>query len=419
MKHAIKIYGPAALAVLAAFVVAYQFIKPAPPDHVRIASGSTDGAYYAFAQAYARELAKEGVRLEVLSTSGSVENIRLLHAGKVDAALVQGGIPDAGQGERLHSLGSLYYEPLWVFVRRDLSLSDLRALQGLRVGIGSEGSGTHALAARLLADNGIGADNAQLQAIAGAEAAERLQKGGLDAAFFVASPRSPLIQSLLRAQGLRLFSFRRAEAYARRYRFLSGVTLPQGVVDLQRNLPPEDVRLLAPAANMVVSGEMHPAIAELLLQAMASVHRDGDWFSGPGEFPQAGLLAYPLADEAARYYKNGPPFLQRYLPFWAASLVDRLKVMLLPLVLMMLPLFKVLPPIYNWRMGARIYRWYDELEALEEAVVATPATERAALAARLDRIEDGVRRVRVPASYGRQLYHLRQHIQLVRSRLQA
>jgi len=420
MKQEIKIFGPASVLVLLAFVVAYQFIKPAPPEHVRIASGGAQGAYYAFAQAYARELKKEGITLEVLTTAGSVENIQLLHEGKVDVALVQGGIPDvSATGKKLYSLGSLYYEPLWLFVRREQAVADLRSLHGLHVAAGAKGSGTRALVMRLLSDNGIVAADTDLQALGGADAADRLRQGRLDAAFFVTSPQSPLVQRLLREPDIRLVSFTRAQAYARRYRFLTGVTLPQGVVDLEHDLPSRDASLLAPAANLVVSADSHPAINGLLLQAIERVHAQGDWFAGRGEFPQPDLLAYPLAREAERFYKNGPPFLQRYLPFWAASLVDRLKVMLLPLVLMLLPFFKLMPPIYAWRMGSRIYHWYDDLEVLEERLAGASPAQRTRLLGELGQIEEQVRAIKVPSSFGHRLYHLRQHIELVRRRMES
>ncbi len=420
MKHALKIYGPAGLLVLVAFVVAYQFIKPAPPQHVRIASGGEQGAYFIFAQAYARLLAREGITLEVVPTAGSVENLRLLREGSVDTALVQGGVSDPHDEAGvlpLYSLGSLFYEPLWLFVRTGPQYRDLGSLQGQRVSVGAEGSGTRALAMRLLSENGVDAANSTLLDLEDEAAASRLRAGQVDAALFVASPDSPLVRSLLQDPGLRLVSFDRSEAYSRRHRFLNGVTLPEGVVDLRENLPAQDIRLLAPTANLVVSADTHPAINELLLQAMQRVHENGDWFSQREEFPQPDLLAYPLAREAERYYRHGPPLLQRYLPFWAASLVDRLKVMLLPLVLMLLPFVKVMPPVYQWRMRARIYHWYDDLEDLEAEIMRSDASAHAALRARLKRLEEQVLRIRVPASFGHLQYHLREHILLVRSQL--
>jgi len=417
MKHQLKIYAPAVVLVLIGFLVAFQFIKPAPPDKVVMASGGPSGAYHRFALAYAERLAAEGIELQIVNTAGSLENLGLLHFGKVQVAMVQGGIEDPSGSDRLRSLGSLYFEPLWLFHARGLEIDRLNRLEQLRVAIGAQGSGTRALVTRLLRDNGFDPDAAQFLAMGGAEAAKALLAGEVDAAFFVSSARSELIERLLAAEQLELASFERAEAYARRYRFLTSVRLPEGAVDLQRNIPARDVALLAPAANLVVDVDVHPAVIDLLLQAAQDAHSEGDLFEERGQFPQAGLLAYPLAAEAQRYYKNGPPFLQRYLPFWAASLIDRLKVMLLPLVLMLLPLFKIMPPIYSWRMRARVYRWYEQLERVDVKLASDPAADRQALADELDRIESEVRHVSVPLSFAHQLYHLRQHIDLVRQRL--
>jgi hypothetical protein len=311
----------------------------------------------------------------------------------------------------------MYYEPLWLFHRSDLQLRDLRDLTGQAVAVGPEGSGTRALAGRLLRDNGVD-DTARWVAKGGQNAVDALLAGEVAAAFFVIAADNPLIDRLLRHPEVMLADFSRARAYSRRYRYLNGLELPEGVVDLAANIPDRSVRLLAPTANLVAGADLHPAIIDLILQAATEVHRPGGWFEAQGEFPMPGLLAYPLSKEADRFYKHGPPFLQRYLPFWAASLIDRLKVMLLPLLVLMLPLFRVMPPIYNWRMRARIYRWYDELERVEERLAAGEK-DTARLAEELDRIEVEVQRVKVPLSFTDQLYHLRNHIELVRRKLAA
>ncbi|MDJ0739043.1 MAG: TAXI family TRAP transporter solute-binding subunit [Gammaproteobacteria bacterium] len=421
-KHQMKIFGPAALLVIVAFVVAFQFIKPAPPDRVVMATGSPEGAYHGFARRYAAYLAREGIELELQPTAGSVENIRLLRAGEVSLALVQGGVEtptDAdADGVALQSLGSVYYEPLWLFHRRDRTLRDLRDLDGLRVAVGPEGSGTRALVARLLRDNGLAAETANWVGEGGQGAVDALLGGVVDAAFFVISAESPLIELLLRHPEFSAADFARADAYTRRYRFLNSLLLPRGALDLAADIPSRPVRLLAPAANLVVHPDLHPAVIDLMLQAATQVHRDGGWFEEHDEFPQPALLAYPLSAEADRFYEHGPPLLQRFLPFWAASLVDRLKVMLLPLLVLLLPLLKVMPPIYTWRMRARVYRWYDELERAE-AGLADGRHEPQWVRDELDRIESEVQRVKVPLSFTDQLYHLRQHIDLVRRQIDA
>jgi len=417
IKHQMKIYGPAALLVIVAFVVAFQFIKPAPPDRIVMATGGVDGAYHRFASRYAEILAREGITLELRPTAGAVENIELLRAGEVSLAMVQSGVGDVESAPGLTSLGSVYYEPLWLFHRKDLELRRLGDLAGRWLAIGPEGSGTRALVTGLLKDNGLENGGAWL-GLGGQEALEALLGGGVDAAFFVISAESELASRMLRHPEIMAMDFARADAYTRRYPFLNSVELPEGVVDLALNIPDRNVRLLAPAANLVSEPDLHPALIDLLLQAASEVHGTGGWLEGRDEFPVPEMLAFPLNKEAGRYYKSGPPFLQRYLPFWAASLVDRLKVLLLPFLVLLFPLFKIMPPIYSWRMRARIYRWYGELEQAEEKFAAgrVPLAE---IHEQLDRVELEVQHVKVPLSFTNQLYHLRQHIDLVRNRIAA
>ncbi len=414
VKHQLKIFGPAALMVIVAFVLAFQFIKPAPPDRVVMATGGVDGAYHAFATRYAEFLAREGITLELRPTAGTVENLALLRSGEVSLAMVQGGVDDGHPASQLLSLGSLYYEPLWLFYRKDVAFEQLRDLAGRRLAVGPEGSGTRALVRRLLRDNGV--DESAWVELGGQEALDALLSAEVDAAFFVISAESDLVDRLLRHPDIALADFSRADAYKRRYRFLNSLELPEGVVDLAANIPHKSLHLLAPTANLVADPELHPAVIDLLLQAATEVHRSGGWFEGQDEFPMPGLLAFPLSKDAERFYKHGPPFLQRYLPFWAASLVDRLKVMLLPLLVLLLPLLKVMPPIYTWRMRARVYRWYDELEQAEQRL-AEGERDVAWVHKELARIETEVQQIKVPLSFTDQLYHLRQHIDLVRREL--
>ncbi|MCG6965102.1 MAG: ABC transporter substrate-binding protein [Chromatiaceae bacterium] len=411
VRHQLMVYAPAALLVIAAFVLAFQFIKPAPPSHVVMATGAPEGAYHAFAKRYADYLAREGITLELRASAGSLENLALLRSGEASLALVQGGVDDGRAGPVLVSLGSVYYEPLWLFHRTGLTVDRLGDLADRRVAVGVQGSGTRALVGRLLQDNAV--DQAGWVGIGGQAAVDALLAGQVDAAFFVMSAQSALIDGLLRQPQVVLADFTRARAYSRRYRFLNNLELPEGTIDLAANIPDREVRLLAPTANLVARSDLHPAIVDLMLQAADDVHRAGGWFEAQDEFPMPGLLAFPLSAEADRYYKHGPPFLQRFLPFWAASLVDRLKVMLVPLLVLLFPLIKVMPPIYSWRMRARIYRWYDEVEKAE-LLLADGTGDIAAVFRELDRIEAEVQRVKVPLSFTDQLYQLREHIDLVR-----
>ena len=414
----VKTLGPAIIVALAGCVVAWQFVNPAPPNTITIATGQPGGAYLLFAERYQAVLAKEDITLNILETAGSVENLQLLESDRdsVDIAFVQGGIAGTTGNPELLSLASLYYEPLWVFYRGTDSLTRLTDLQSRRIAAGEPGSGTHAVAMTLLEDNRL--NSGDILPVGGQQAAEALISGKVDAAFFVASVQSPLVQKLLRQQDIQLMSFARADAYTRLHHSLSLITLPEGTIDLQENIPPRDTTLLAATANLVVRDDFHPALVGLLLQAAEEVHGDGSLFDQPGYFPNDRNLEFPLSDDARRYFKHGPPFLQRYLPFWTANLLDRMKIMLIPLLTLLIPLFKIMPPTYRWQARKKVYRWYRELRDLDvehpEQLTADALQNSIRM---LDAIEEEARKVTVPLSYSDELYNLRLHIDLVRSKL--
>lgn len=418
-RERIRIFGPAVLISLLAFGITYMFVEPAPPRHLVIATGSEEGAYFHFGQLYRERLAREGIDLTVRPTAGSVENIRLLEKGTVDIAFVQGGTgTGAGAGNELRSLASLYFEPLWVFVGANTQIGRLADLRGRRVAVGVEGSGTRAISLRLLADNGVRQDTATLLPLGGSEAAQALLRGRIDAAFLIVAPSADVVRELVGAAHVRLLSFERADAYVVRYRFLSRLTLPQGAVDLAADVPPVDTTLVAPAATLVVRKDFHPALSDLFLRVANAIHSEPGLFETAGEFPSRQYLEFPISDDARRYFQSGPPFLQRFMPFWAATLVDRLKIMLLPLITLIYPLFKAVPPAYRWRMRRRINRWYRDLDAAEHNLkpgMSDDEVERQL--AELDRIEQNVRQLSVPLSYADSVYTLRLHIALLRDEL--
>jgi TRAP transporter TAXI family solute receptor len=419
-REHLKIYLPSLIITILGFVIAYQFVQPAPPREITIATGDEKGAYHAFGLRYRDLLARDGITLKVRNTAGSVENLKLLGAPEsgVELAFVQGGVGDPNSSPMLASLASLYFEPLWVFHRSEVRLVRLTDLRGKRIAVGPEGSGTRAIAMQLLADNALDDREAALLSLGGEKAVELLVQGGVEAAFFVASARSTLVQGLLGRTDVSVMSFENAEAYRRIHRFLSRVTLPQGVINFKANIPPRDVELLAPAATLVARDDLHPALIELVLQAAAEVHGKGDLFEEPSEFPSQKYLDFPIHKEALRHFKAGPPFLQRYLPFWAASLIDRLKVMLLPLITLLIPLLKIVPPTYRWRVRSRITHWYKELQEVDAAAGQAESAELDKCMVELDRIDQDVRRVIVPISYAAELYALQLHIAHVRKRIE-
>jgi len=417
LKEHLNVFGPALIITLLGFIFAYQFVDPAPPDRIRIASGQQEGAYHLFAQRYRDLLAEEGIELEIVTSAGSVENIQLLESGQVDLAFIQGGLADNTTAENLLSLGSFYYEPLWLFHQTTLKITQLSELKQRRVAVGAERSGTRALSLQLLSDNALNDNNSELLVIGEREAADLLLAGEIDAAFFVASPESPVVRSLLESESLQLMSFKRADAYTRLHPHLSSVLLPEGVVNMQKNLPARQTRLLSATANLVTSDKLHPAIVVQLVYAGGKIHGAGGWFEARGEFPTPAYIDFPLSDDAERFYERGPSFLQRYLPFWTASLLDRLKVMLLPLIALLLPLIKIMPAIYNWRMRSRIYPWYREVLTIDRKMVEGTLDVTSSLE-ELKKIERQVTDISVPLSFAEELYDLRRHISLARARLE-
>lgn len=425
---------PLLLLVLLAFAIALKFVQPAPPKKISISTGSESGAYYGFARRYAEILARNGVTLEVKTSSGTVENLGRLQKGEVEIALVQGGVPlpqaasdeTPDQGLPLRSLGSLFYEPVWVFYRGTQTFRHLYELRGKRIAIGPEGSGIRVLALRLLAANGMTPEqqgNTTLLPVSGLKAAEALQQGEVDAMMVTAAPEAPMVKALLQAPGIRLLTFAQAEAYTRRFLFLSRLRFPAGGTDLVRNLPDQDIDLLAVTGNLVVREDLHPAIVSLLLQAASEVHGKAGFFQRDREFPAYKDSSLPLSEDAARYFKSGPPLLERYLPFWIAVWVDRLWVMLLPVIALLLPLFRIAPAIYSWRIRNRICRCYGALKFLENEIKqhATDLHEAPGVhdsyRQRLDAIEHEANSLKIPLAFSDLYYTLREHIRFVRENL--
>lgn len=419
VKDLMGTWGLAILIVLAGLAATYQFVDPAPPGQVTLATGQEGGAYHEFGKAYARHLANQGITVELRPTAGSVENLQLLASDSgVDLAFVQSGLAGDVPVSQVMSLGAMAFEPLWLFLRVGLQVETLGDLAGSKIVVGSEGSGTRVVAVKLLAANGVGPHNAQLLDLDYQQSAGALSDGAADAVFLVASPASDVVRELIEVPGVRLYGFGRTGAYVRVYRFLSPVVIPEGVLNLARNLPAETVQTVAPAATLAAREDFHPALVDLLLIAAADIHGQGDLVSDPGQFPTPEFTDLPLSDDAQRHYRYGPPFLQRILPFWAATLVDRLKIMLLPLIGLAIPLAKLMPPLYRWRIRSRIFRMYEDVIALDPVNSdQTAAVDVAERLKQLDGIETEAAHISVPLSYADELYELRRDIDLIRRKL--
>jgi TRAP-type uncharacterized transport system substrate-binding protein len=421
--------APFVLLALVLLVVAYWVLDPSPPRRVVLATGTAQGAYAEFGKRYAELLKADGIQVELRTTQGSAENLKLLrdpHSG-VDLAFVQGGAdrrhgPEEDADAGLVSLGSMFYEPVWVFYREDarrrllgeLPFDSLAQLPGWRINIGVPGSGIAVLTERLIDANHLEPQQLDLARLGLTPGVVELLEGRLDAMVFVSAPESLMVQMLLRTPGIGLVDFAQAEAYSRQFAFMNPVTLPRGMVDLGRDMPPRDVRLVAPTGTLVARDSTHPALIQLFVQAAAQVHGSAGWFQHKGDFPNARNTERPLAAEAERFYRSGVPFLQRYLPFWLANLFERMWPVLVTIVAVLLPLSRMLPPLYEFRVRSRVFRWYGQLRAVEDQVGHRNPGE---LACELDALEQRVEHIAVPLSYVDELYALRSHIQLVRGRL--
>jgi TRAP-type uncharacterized transport system substrate-binding protein len=424
LRIALAAIGPFVLLAAALLALAYWILDPTPPRRVTLATGVAQGAYAEFGQRYAQRLKKHGITVELRNTAGAADNLALLRdpVSGVDIAFVQGGAGDAPEEEPLRSLGSMFQEPVWLFYRAESArrllkqphLDRLVQLTGWRLNIGAPGSGTPVLARRLLEANRIDAAAITLAEQPVTPAVVELLEGRIDAVMLASAPESLIVQMLLQTPGIELFDFAQAEAYTRRFGFLSAVTLPRGVVDLAQDKPSADVHMVAPTATLVARESLHPALTQLFVQAAREVHGESGWFQRKGEFPNARDGERALAPEAERFYRSGVPWLQRYLPFWMANLVDRMWLAFLSIVAVLLPLSRILPPLIEMRIRSRVFRWYAQLRAIESS-----AEPPAALVTQLDEIESRVDTVQVPLSYADELYALKSHIQLVRRRLQA
>lgn len=416
-----KAFGPGLIVTVIGFAIAFYFVEPPPPHELTMATGPADGNYYAAAHQYARLFARNGITLNVLETAGTVENYQLLlEDDSVHVAIVQGGTaPRDADLSQLESLASLYLEPMWVFHRRELTLTRLSDLQGKRIAVGEEGSGTQLLAESMLEADGVveGEKATVFLPKSGHVALELLDSGEADAAFFVLSADADLVREMLLDDKIRLFSFERNRGYSRRYPFLRSVTLEQGVVDLERNLPSQPVKLIAPVANLVAVADLHDAFIPLLLEAATETHQAGGLLTPAGEFPSLNGTEFPVNKVAQHYIQHGPSFFEEYLGFWVASLIDRAKIMLVPFIILLIPLAKLAPPVYRWRIRSRIYRWYGILRKIDQTLREGDVERLAEHAGKLTEMERELEEVNVPLSYMEEFYNLRLHIDLVKRRL--
>ena len=407
---------------LVLIIATFWFIHSAPPDTIIITSGDDDTRLLKTAEQYQKILARNGVQLKILKSEGSLQNLERLDnpSFRVDVGFVQTGVAKGQSIDKLVSLGSISYEPLYIFYRSSKPLDILSQFNGKRLAIGEDGTGTQVLALELLAMNDIKPGGATALLEMDDEAAEKaLREGKIDAAFMMSdSASSETMHALLRAPGIRLFDFSQADAYSRRIGYLNKIVLPKGSFDFGKNIPDHDVTLVSPTVEHIARADLHPALSDLLLEAATEVHSKPGLTRKRGEFPAMLEHEYKISPDAIRFYKSGKGFLYKYLPFWMASIVNRIFAVFVPMLLILIPGLKSIPALYRWRMRLRLLRWYRALLILEEGLVAQITPEkRAELMERLNEIEETVNNLKVPASFADQLFTLRSYMGMVRERL--
>ncbi|MDM0002083.1 TAXI family TRAP transporter solute-binding subunit [Variovorax sp. J22P240] len=421
--------GPVIFLVIGLLVAAYWWLQPQPPKQVTLATGPAGSANAEFGKRYAAALKTDGIEVVLKPTDGSLDNLQLLRNGGADVAFVRGGSADPVKDEEagLTSLGSLFFEPLWFFYRTDAArkidrktatLTSLTQLKGLRINVDKPGSGVPDIMDRMFRANHMDSATLELSNLEQTPATEALQAGLLDVIVLASAPQSPLVQRLLRAPDIQLMDFAQSDAYSRRFAFLQPVTLPRGVVDLASDLPSQDVSLLAATTSLLAREETHPALRQLFAQSAQTLHGGAGWFNRARDFPNTRTSELPVSPEGDRAINGTPPFWQRYLPFWASNLVERMWLVLGGLLVLMLPLSRVVPPLYQFRVRRRVFRWYARLRDVESRLESGKGTTEALLK-ELDDLDRVVNKVAVPLSYADELYALRNNIYAVRKRILA
>lgn len=410
---------PFVLLIVGAFYFTSSFIQPSPKKEITIATGGKTGNYYRTALEYKKILEKQQVKVNILNSAGSIENIQLLKEGKADIAFIQNGTITNEDSGNIKSLASIYYEPLWIFYKNDgFSIDYIVQLFSKKISIGKIGSGTRDLANDILKDNGIDESNSKILDYSNEEAKEKLLNGEIDAMFIVSSHNSPIIKELLESPKVNILSVKRARAYSRKYTFLEALTLYEGTLDLYKNLPDENINLLSTTANLVVNKDFSEELKRLFLKEIVQVHNKKDLFAKDNQFPNDLNMILDMDEEAQRYFQYGDTFLEKVFPYWIASNIDRLKILLIPLLTLLFPLFKGFFPLYNWSMRSKIYRWYEQIKEIDKGLSTIEKSKYKEELEKVEKLRDEItNETKVPLSFMGEYYNLMVHIDLIENKI--
>lgn len=410
---------PIILLIIASFYITVQFIKPAPKKEITIAAGDKTGSYYNTALLYKKMLEEENVKVNILSSEGSIENIKLIKENKADIAFLQNGTISSQESTNIKSLASIYYEPLWVFYKSEGFYIDyIIQLITKKIAIGKDGSGTQDLTLKILQNNGITKENSTFLNYNSVQAKQKLEDGEIDAMFIVSSQKSTVVKELLANPKINVLSFKRAKAYSRMFPFMEALDLYEGTLDLYKNLPDSDIKLLSTTANLVVREDFSPELLRLVLKIAKKIHGKKDLFAKANQFPNSLNMELQMHEEAQRYFQYGDTWLEKIFPYWIAVNIDRLKILIIPLLTLLIPLFKGVLPLYNWSMRSKIYKWYKELSKLDTKL---EILDKQKLKKELKDLEILKKEIenetKVPLSYMGEYYNLQLHIDLIEKKI--
>ena len=412
------------MGLIAALFTGIWFILPQPPQTLTIATGFPDGLYSQFANHLKTELAKEKITLQIRNTGGSVDNLALINDPNsgIDLAIVQSGVGDPVKYPELLSLAGIFYEPLWVWYRQPAftkeggALTQLSQLQGKRISIGNDGSGTQILSNAILKLNEINADLVKLEKLKPDEAIEKLQKGELDVAFIVAAGEAPILKKFYQIPGIRLMNFDQAEAYTRVLPYLDRIDIPRGIISIAHDQPKQDIRTSASTATLVARNDINPATVSLLLGTSYDILRNYSRLQKPGQFPSSKGLDFPMDMDAEIFLRDGPSFFYRHLPFWGAVWVERFIKILIPLLIVLIPVFTYLPAIFNHSLKVKLSRLYKILKNIEKR--SNSPDNYLLLHTELLNLEKRIQQIKVSAMQSKEVYDLKAHVALVRHQLE-
>lgn len=410
---------PIILLIIASFYLAFQFINPSPKRVITIATGSIHGQYYQTAVKYKELLEKVDVKVNIITSSGSLENIKLINEQKVDIAFIQNGTVKENKGKNIEALASIYYEPLWLFYKKDLNnIQYIQDLKSKKISLGLEHSGTKDLSSEILKINGINNQNTQLKYLNAKESKNKLLRNEIDALFLVTSANSKIIKELLQNKDIAVFSFKRAIAYSKKFHYLEPIDLYEGTVDIYNNMPSRDIKLLSTTATLVVNKDFSDELIRIFLKKVKEVHKRKGLFEVENQFPNINGLEIDMNEEAFRYFTYGDTFLEKIFPYWIASNLDRLKILLIPLLTLMIPLFKGVFPLYRWSIRSKIYRWYDEVQDLDLSLEGLSKEELSEKLKELENLKQEIKEeTKVPLSYMGEYYDLIMHLELIISKV--